>query len=359
MNHALILLGVVQIDDYSNNEFDPSSWTLYVRYASTPPPGPGPTQPPPGKDYTLQIQVQGSGTTMPPPSTYVHGEDASVDVAHIPAKGWRLSNWILNGVTLDPTEPIRLTMNMDVALVAVFMEKPPNSTIYFATRDGNQSPIKGVTIETVQKPMNQAEITLLTDENGEAQTIKMRSGQYEFILVKKGYNTRHLQTSLDYDERLSITVHMETTTIDIALRLRDQQGYDISHTMVTATNTPPGQGQLTGITNMYGVVVFRDVLPGDYSFTAEGHKVLPKAFEYSSPEGEPASNYTGYVVSICSLKLRVLDEKGKPINDVRIEALTHPKGQSALSGVVNGEKTFVNIPPENTSQASRRKATRR
>lgn len=37
MNQALLERGVVSLTDYSNNEFSPSTWTLYTRYAYTEP----------------------------------------------------------------------------------------------------------------------------------------------------------------------------------------------------------------------------------------------------------------------------------------------------------------------------------
>jgi hypothetical protein len=46
VNEVLLRLGVVSEDDYTNNEFSPSTWTLFVRYASIePPPPPLPTPP--------------------------------------------------------------------------------------------------------------------------------------------------------------------------------------------------------------------------------------------------------------------------------------------------------------------------
>ncbi|MBA7647100.1 hypothetical protein ES703_54870 [subsurface metagenome] len=45
VNEALLRLGVVSETDYTNNEFSPSTWALFVRYASTPPPPPPPLPP--------------------------------------------------------------------------------------------------------------------------------------------------------------------------------------------------------------------------------------------------------------------------------------------------------------------------
>ena len=53
VNKALLKQGVVDLDDYSNNEFNPSTWTLFLQYyfpldptPTPPPPGPTPTPPP-------------------------------------------------------------------------------------------------------------------------------------------------------------------------------------------------------------------------------------------------------------------------------------------------------------------------
>jgi hypothetical protein len=56
VNEALLRLGVVSEDDYTNNEFSPSTWALFVRYASIeppPPPLPTPSLPPFLSDLTV------------------------------------------------------------------------------------------------------------------------------------------------------------------------------------------------------------------------------------------------------------------------------------------------------------------
>jgi len=46
VNEAMLVAGHAVIDDYSNNEFNPYSWILYVTYQTNPPPDPPPPDPP-------------------------------------------------------------------------------------------------------------------------------------------------------------------------------------------------------------------------------------------------------------------------------------------------------------------------
>ncbi|MFX0137508.1 MAG: thermonuclease family protein [Candidatus Hodarchaeota archaeon] len=50
VNKALLVAGHAEIWDFSNNEFNPYSWTLHVTYQSEPPPDPPPPPPPPPPD---------------------------------------------------------------------------------------------------------------------------------------------------------------------------------------------------------------------------------------------------------------------------------------------------------------------
>ncbi len=47
VNKAMLVAGHAVINNFTNNEFDPYSWTLYVNYQSSPPPDPPPPDPPP------------------------------------------------------------------------------------------------------------------------------------------------------------------------------------------------------------------------------------------------------------------------------------------------------------------------
>lgn len=339
VNYALLQQGVVILDDYTNNEFNPYSWTLFVRYATTPPPSPPEPEPPPEpapepdpepeppppppapkKEYTLKIQILGSGTTNPVPATYVHTEGTLIQVNNEPSEGWQLIHWILDGQTIDQSEQVTITMDGYHDLTVVFSEKPPSSKIYFKIYGADQSPIKEVTVEATQKPENQPDLTIISDERGEAQTGLIRLGRYEFKFTKKGYETQSTQITLDYDEHSSQTVFMEIASVDIVIQLRDHEGKTVSHTMISSVSTPAGQEPVTGVTDEDGTFILYDVYPGNYSFTATGYKIHAKTFELSAPLGEEASfNFTWYTQSVCNLMVRVEDEKGYLVDDVLIE----------------------------------------
>jgi len=356
INEKMVREDYAEIKDYEN-EFNPYTWSLYITTETTPPPPPPPPppepppepEPPPPppapkKEYTLKIQSLGSGTTNPSPATYVHTEGTVIEVKNEPSIGWKLYHWVLDGQTLDQSELITVTMNSDHILTAIFEEKPPNSKIYFKIMDANTNPVKGVTIEALQKPENQAVLILLSDEKGEAQTDNIRSGRYEFKFTKKGYETQSTQITLETDEQLSHTVSIDVTPVNIVIQLRDHEGKPVSHTMISSVSTPAGQEPVTGVTNEDGTFTLHDVYPGNYSFAATGYKILSKTFELSAPLGEQAFfNFTRYTHSVCNLMVRVEDEKGYPVNDVLIESTSCPQDQLVLSEIIDGEKTFYNI----------------
>ncbi len=94
---------------------DPISHDTTGGYFSTPPP----TQ------YTLTIDVVGSGTTVPAPGVHLYDEGSEVPVDAIPDSGWELSHWLLDGVDVGSADPYTVTMDANHTLTAVFVELPP------------------------------------------------------------------------------------------------------------------------------------------------------------------------------------------------------------------------------------------
>jgi hypothetical protein len=110
-------------DDYTNNEFDPSDWTKFVKYADPPPDPPtpdppddpdppdppDPTPPPPDPDppspptppspteYDLTIHVEGQGTINHPSGTQTYEENTEITITATPKDYWKIENWNLNG----------------------------------------------------------------------------------------------------------------------------------------------------------------------------------------------------------------------------------------------------------------------
>ena len=82
--------------------------------------------PPPPPDYTLRIAVAGTGTTDPPPGSYVFEEGTRVTVLATPDPGNILDYWLVDsGKRYE--NPIVVEMTEDLLLQAVFVvgEPPP------------------------------------------------------------------------------------------------------------------------------------------------------------------------------------------------------------------------------------------
>jgi len=96
--------------------------------------------------YPLTISVVGSGTTVPPPDTYLFDAGTEVDVAASPDAGWTLDDWELDGVDVGADDLYTVIVDMDHALTAVFAEIPV--VTYDLTIDvvgsGTTDPVPGV-----------------------------------------------------------------------------------------------------------------------------------------------------------------------------------------------------------------------
>jgi hypothetical protein len=60
----------------------------------------------------------------------------------------------------------------------------------------------------------------------------------------------------------------QTQTGGLKITTRDANGFVISSTYITSTVAPSGQTELSGITDINGVIVFSNLLPGGYTIQA-------------------------------------------------------------------------------------------
>jgi hypothetical protein len=75
--------------------------------------------------YTLTIEVTGSGSTNPAIGGHLYIENTLVSVEAFPDPDWKLDHWLLDGVDVGSANPYQVTMNSDHTLTAVFVELPP------------------------------------------------------------------------------------------------------------------------------------------------------------------------------------------------------------------------------------------
>jgi hypothetical protein len=87
------------------------------------------TQPNPVQ-YTLTVNVVGSGTTDPAPDTYTFSEAETVVVDSNPDNGWVLDHWLLGGNNVGSIGSCTVTMDQNYVLTAVFAVASPVQNEY-------------------------------------------------------------------------------------------------------------------------------------------------------------------------------------------------------------------------------------
>lgn len=79
-----------------------------------------------GDHFALTTSVEGQGSVWPNSGTYAAG--TIVPVTALPASGWRFDHWEINGDTGIANPIAQVTLDGDVALVAVFAQNQPPVT---------------------------------------------------------------------------------------------------------------------------------------------------------------------------------------------------------------------------------------
>ncbi|WGI17964.1 type IV pilin [Methanonatronarchaeum sp. AMET-Sl] len=113
----------------------------------------------PTKEYSLNIEVEGEGTTNPAPGEHIFEEGDEVTIETTPDEGWVFSEW--TGDIQETDSEITITMDSDKTVTAIFEETDPDPVEYTLTIDvegeGTTNPAPGehifeegdeVTIET-------------------------------------------------------------------------------------------------------------------------------------------------------------------------------------------------------------------
>jgi len=93
--------------------------------------------------YNLTITTNTGGTTSPASGTYTHWDGTTVHVTAIPALGYLLDHWELDGDDVGTPNPISVTMNTDHTLHAVFSWVGTCNLTITVTAGGTTSPAPG------------------------------------------------------------------------------------------------------------------------------------------------------------------------------------------------------------------------
>jgi hypothetical protein len=89
--------------------------------------------------YSLNIIVSGSGTTIPSTGVHPYLSGTTVNVNANPANGWMLSYWSLNGAKVGNASSYVVSMTADSTLTAVFVPQPPQRVLLNLNVNGSGS----------------------------------------------------------------------------------------------------------------------------------------------------------------------------------------------------------------------------
>jgi hypothetical protein len=255
-----------------------------------------------------------------------------------------LSHWLLDNVA-HYGNVITVTLDKNHDLVTIFIEKPPECRITFQTTDTLARNIEGVTIRSTTQPEKQQAIELTTNATGKAVTGLIYHGSYVFNLTKYGYDSVTKEANLTAGEQRVVSITLNESTVNLSLTVQDQDGALLENVSVSSVVQPAGQLPIGGVTDESGMVVFRDIKPGGYSFKISGTWVQEELETVTMNLGEASQSYKVSVLRLCALKASVADEQGKTIDGVKVESLSAPLGQVPLVGVYNGDLLFNNLTP--------------
>ncbi|MBN1681934.1 thermonuclease family protein [Candidatus Bathyarchaeota archaeon] len=131
------------------NDFNPSTWTLYIPKDTQPPPQP-PPQPSTYNKLTIQAP-EGSGSTSP--SSGVYSESYSYTLTAYPSANWEFSHWIIDNIRNVTSNSTTITMDFPHEIKAVFTDKKYILTIENPEGIGTVNPSPGNYSYTFYQPV--------------------------------------------------------------------------------------------------------------------------------------------------------------------------------------------------------------
>jgi len=125
--------------------------------------------------YELIIDVDGSGSTVPSPGTYLYNAGTEASVASLPDPGWVLDHWELDDFDVGDADPYNVTMNANHTLTAFFVEIPLQYELTV-----NSDPVSGIDF-TVDGSPHSTPWSDTLDEGSYTVVMPSTWGIYDFI----------------------------------------------------------------------------------------------------------------------------------------------------------------------------------
>jgi len=129
--------------------------------------------------------------------------------------------------------------------------------------------VTGASIVVRSKPDGRYEFVEKSNLLGPTEFKGLVNGSYEIMAEKTGYEQGFGDATVEADKVTEVTIKLSRIPTIIEILVRDAIGELISGVNIESKVVPSGQVTLSGTTDEDGLVIFENVEPGEYSFSAE------------------------------------------------------------------------------------------
>jgi hypothetical protein len=209
----------------------------------------------------------------------------------------------------------------------------------------DETPVKLVNIVSLTFPEFQRNITLVTRPDGIVQSDYLYPGDYSFKIYKQGYETTRFDLSLQKgDVKVQNTILL-WKKVDVSITIKDVNEKPVKNIQLKSIQQPEHQQAIHGFTNEDGAAVFEKVLPGKYIFEIVGEYVENENIEINTTLNSSSYSISEDVQVLCTLHGRIEDDKGNPLEDVRVSLVQQSDGTEILNFTCDGEYSIIGIYP--------------
>jgi protocatechuate 3,4-dioxygenase beta subunit len=202
-----------------------------------------------------------------------------------------------------------------------------------------------VNIASLTFPQFQKNITLVTGSDGTIQSDYLYPGNYSFKLYKHGHETIQFEISLKKDEAKVQNTKLLWKKVNVSITIKDTDEKIVKNIRVKSVQQPEHQQAIHGFTNEDGVAVFEDILPGKYVFEIVGEYVETENFAINTTLDSLSYSISEDVQLLCTLHGRVEDDKGNPLEDVRVSIVQQSDRNEILNFTCDGEYSIFGVYP--------------
>jgi len=220
-------------------------------------------------------------------------------------------------------------------------------SVTFQVTDDAGLPLKYASILlSCVKPRVESQIVGLSDATGKFSVSKLKAGEYNVTVLKRGYET--FTGSFTFEKDTEFNIALKKISFNVTFHVADQTGAPIKNVVIALTSTT--ELPAAGLTDSNGNLTL-SITYGNYNVTALkiGYETFRGSYNFT---GSTIVNITmkKYVVTIY-----VIDKNNNPVSDASVYlnyqkvGSTDSKGTLVISigsgeYVVTAQKTKNNVP---------------